>query len=156
MPIETLALKDANGVVFNLTADQIVALSDAYSQVLKLAYGADGILTLVEASSPLPVAPATSGDVAATLTDGRKTVTAAGTAEAIRGALACKWVLVTALRTNTAQVNVGGAGVLATVGAGTGTSLLAGESVTVPVDNASKVFVDARTTGDGVSFTVGS
>jgi hypothetical protein len=42
------------------------------------------------------------------------------------------------------------------VGGTTGTSLLAGESVTIPVDNASKVFVDARTTGEGVSFTVGA
>jgi hypothetical protein len=97
-----------------------------------------------------------AGDVAATLTDGRKTVTTPGTAVAVRAALACKWVCVTALKTNTDQVNVGGSGVLATSGASTGSPLAAGESVTMPVDNANKVFVDARVAGEGVSFTVGS
>lgn len=102
------------------------------------------------------VSIAAAADVAGTLTDGRKTVAAAGTAEAIRASLACKWVTVTALLTNTTQVNVGGSGALATLGASTGTPLLAGGSVTIPTSNANLVFVDARTTGEGVSFTVGS
>ena len=101
-------------------------------------------------------APATAGDVAATLTDGRKTVAAPGTAEAIRASLACRWVTVTALKTNTLQVNVGGSGVLATAGGSTGTPLDPGAGMTLPVDNASKVFVDARVAGEGVSFTVAS
>lgn len=95
-------------------------------------------------------------DQVSTLTDGRKTVTSAGTALAIRASLACKWVTVTALLTNTTQVNVGGSGVLATLGASSGTPLLPGGSVTIPVSNANLVFVDARTSGEGVSFTVGS
>lgn len=107
-------------------------------------------------ASALSTAPSSAGDVATTLTDGRKTVTAAGTAEAIRSSLACRWVTVTALLTNTAQVNVGGSGVLATLGASTGTPLEAGQGMTVPVDNASKVFVDARVSSEGVSFTVAS
>lgn len=102
------------------------------------------------------VAPSTAGDVAATLTPGRKTVAVPGTAEAIRASLTCKWVQVTALKTNTQQVNVGGAGVLAAAGTSNGDPLNAGESVTYPVDNANKVFVDARVAGEGVSFTVGS
>jgi hypothetical protein len=97
-----------------------------------------------------------AGDVAATLTDGRKTVTTPATAVALRGALACKWVQVVALKTNTQQVNVGGTGVLATAGASTGTPLDPGQSTTIPVDDAAKVFVDARVAGEGVSFTVGS
>lgn len=97
-----------------------------------------------------------SADVAGTLTSGRKVVAAAGTAEAIRASLACKWVVVSALLTNTTQVNVGGSGALATVGGSTGTPLGPGASVTIPVSNANLVFVDARTTGEGVSFTVGS
>ena len=155
MAVETLALKDATGATVYIAADVIAAISGSV-QVLKVAYGADGTLTLVDPTAPLPVAPSTSGDVATTLTDGRQTVTTPGTAVAIRASLACRWVIVTALRTNTAQVNVGGSGVLATVGGTTGTSLLAGESVTIPIDNASKVFVDARTAGEGVSFTVGA
>jgi hypothetical protein len=95
-------------------------------------------------------------DQATTLTDGRKTSTTPGTAVAIRAALVCKWVTVTALVTNTQQVNVGGSGVLGTLGASTGTPLLPGGSISLPVDNASKVFIDPRVSGEGVSFTVGS
>jgi len=95
-------------------------------------------------------------DVATTLTDGRKTVTAPGTAVALRASLACKWVTVTALSSNAQQVNVGGSGVLAAAGTATGTALDAGTGVTLPVDDAAKVFVDARVAGEGVSFTVGS
>lgn len=102
------------------------------------------------------ITPTAAGDVAGTLTDGRKTVTTAGTAVAIRASLACKWVQVTALTSNTQQVNVGAGGVLAAAGTSTGTPLAAGQSTTIPVDNASKVFVDARVAGEGVSFTVGS
>jgi hypothetical protein len=102
------------------------------------------------------VAVPVPSDQVGTLTDGRKTVAAAGTAEAIRSSLACKWVTVTALTSNTQQVNVGGSGVLATVGGSTGTPLFAGGSTTIPVDNANKVFVDARVSTEGVSFTVGT
>lgn len=97
-----------------------------------------------------------SPDVASTLTTGRKTVAAAGTAEAIRGTLPCKWVTVSALTSNTAQVNVGGSGALATSGGATGIGLSPGGAVTIPIDDAAKVFVDARTTGEGISFVVGS
>lgn len=115
-----------------------------------------GRLHVSDGGQPLSTAPTVAGDVASTLTDGRKTVTTPGTAVAVRASLGCDWVCVTALKTNTDQVNVGGSGVLATSGSSTGSPLAAGESVTIPVDNASKVFVDARVAGEGVSFTVGS
>lgn len=104
----------------------------------------------------LTTAPTTAGDVASTLTDGRKTVTTPTTAVALRASLACRWVCVTALKTNTSQVNVGGASVLATLGSETGQPLGAGDSVTIPVNDAAKVFVDARVAGEGVTFTVGA
>jgi hypothetical protein len=59
------------------------------------------------------------------------------------------------LLTNTSQVNVGGSAALAAAGTSTGTPLNPGASVTLPVSNANLVFVDAGTSGDGVSFTVG-
>jgi hypothetical protein len=114
------------------------------------------LLTALIANGALTVAPSKPGDQASGLTDGRQTVTTPGTAVAVRGSLACKWVCVTALKTNTGQVNVGGAGVLATSGGSTGQPLAAGESFTVPVTNANLVFVDARVAGEGVSFTVGA
>lgn len=102
------------------------------------------------------IMPVRAGDIASALTDDRKTVTTAGTAVAIHASLACRWVLVTALKTNTDVVAVGGSGVVAASGSIKGQPLSPGESVSLPVDNASKVFVDARVNGEGVSFTVGS
>jgi hypothetical protein len=129
-----------------------VRLTDGTSYLQSTA----GRLQVADGGVALGVAPTGAGDVAGTLTPGRQTVTTPGTAVAIRASLACKWVQVTALKTNTQQVNVGGTGVLATIGASTGDPLDAGESVSYPVDNANKVFVDARVAGEGVSFTVGS
>lgn len=104
----------------------------------------------------LVTAPATAGDVTSTLTDGRKTVSTAGSAVAISASLACRWVCVTALKSNTDVVNVGGSGVLAAAGSATGTPLSAGESVTIPISDASLVYVDSRVDGEGVSFMVGA
>jgi hypothetical protein len=95
-------------------------------------------------------------DVATTLTSGRKTSSSVGTAVALRSTLACKWVQVTALVTNTARVYVGGTGTLATAGSQTGTPLAAGESVTIPVADAASVLLDVLTSGEGVSFLVGA
>ncbi|MCA1571707.1 MAG: hypothetical protein LC798_15615 [Chloroflexi bacterium] len=103
---------------------------------------------------PIATVPATAGDVAGTLTDGRKTVPTPGTAVALGAPMACRWVTVTALLSNTQQVNIGGSGVLATAGGSTGTPLEQGAGMTLPVDDVSKVFVDARVAGEGVSFTV--
>jgi hypothetical protein len=111
---------------------------------------------LSQLQGTLVTAPNSAGDVAGTLTDGRKTSSSPGTAVAVRASLACKWVCVTALKTNTDQVNVGGSGVVAAAGSSTGQPLAAGESVTLPVNDAAKVFVDVRVSGEGVSFTVGS
>jgi hypothetical protein len=104
----------------------------------------------------LTTAPTTAGDVATTLTAGRKTVASPGTAEALGGSLACKWVRATALKTNTDLVCVGGAATLATLGLETGDPLDAGESSTIPVSNRNLVFVDARVSGQGVQYTVGA
>jgi hypothetical protein len=149
----------ADNVPFQSDLTKVIAtdeISGVHYQILKLAFGALDTATLVTSGSGLPVTQAVPPDQVAALTDGRKTVTAAGTAEAIRASLACKWVTVTALLTNTSQVNIGGSGVLATLGASNGTPLLPGSSITIPIDNASKVFVDARVSSEGVSFTVGA
>jgi hypothetical protein len=120
---------------------------------------AEDILGPGQGTSPTTVSvtgPVLVSDTAATLTNGRKTVASAGTAEAIRATLVCKWVTVTALPTNTAQVNVGASGVLATSGTQTGIPLSPGDSTTLTVADAAIVFVDAAVSGQGVSFVVGS
>jgi hypothetical protein len=52
MAVETIAFRDANGATVQIEADQIGA---DFVQVLKLAFGADGVRTLVETAAPLPV-----------------------------------------------------------------------------------------------------
>lgn len=98
---------------------------------------------------------ASSGDVAGTLTNGRRTVAVPGTAVALASSATCAWVAVTALASNTDRVAVGGTGVLATAGSETGVQLVAGASVTIPTDDVASVFVDAVVGGEGVSFLVG-
>lgn len=111
---------------------------------------------LAALAGTLTTAPTTAGDVATTLTDFRKTVATPGTAVAVRASLACKWVRVTALKTNTSLIYVGGSGVIAASGTETGTPLAAGDTDTFPVDNANKLFIDARVATEGASGTVGS
>ncbi len=136
-----------------VTIDGVLALIER----IKLSVGDPGAAVDVSAAHPLPVSMAASADIAATLVDGRKTVPTPGTAVSlVTSSTPCKWVTITALPTNTAQVNVGGSTVLATVGGSTGSPLNAGDSITIPVSNANVVFIDARVAGEGVSFTVGS
>jgi hypothetical protein len=104
----------------------------------------------------LTTAPTSAGDVATTLTDGRKVIATAGTSAAIRASLTCKWVQVTALAGNASTLYVGGSGVVADAGSEAGTPLAPGQSTTIPVNDAAKVFIDVLTNSDGVTFTVGS
>lgn len=97
-----------------------------------------------------------TGDVAATLGNGRKTVVTPGTAvPLVAASTPCKWVMVTALPANTDKVAVGAAGVLAAAGTLNGTPLNASESAVFPVANVNLLYLDARVAGEGVSFTWG-
>jgi hypothetical protein len=98
---------------------------------------------------------ARAGDVANDIHSGRKTPTTVGTPEPLQSSTPCRWVSVTARKTNVSQVNTGGPEVSAVAGSSTGEPLDPGESVTYPVKDVSKVWVDIRTAGDGVSFTWG-
>lgn len=53
MAIEFITIKDSSGVDREVAADQIGV---AFAQIFKVAWGADGVLNLVEAASPMPVA----------------------------------------------------------------------------------------------------
>lgn len=88
----------------------------------------------------------------ATIVDGRKVVTTAGTAVAIAASTACTQVQVTALSTNSQLVVVGASTVVAAAGTRRGTPLSAGQSTTIPIDNLSRVFIDSLVNGEGVSF----
>lgn len=89
---------------------------------------------------------------------GRKTVAAAGTAVQLTTTTAdAQWVIVTALTSNTSQVNVGASDVIAAAGATErGVPLLAGDSATLLLDDPSKIYIDSRVTGEGVTYLFGA
>ena len=97
--------------------------------------------------------PLAVGAVPATLTHGEKLITTAGTAErlvanstpAVSGI-----VQVIALLANTGIVYVGGAA----VDAATGYPLVQGDTLLIPIGDATDVWLDVANDGDGVRFLV--
>lgn len=87
------------------------------------------------------------------IVDGRKTVTAPGTAEALVAVpTGCRKVIVTALITNTDYVVVGASTVVAAEGTRRGTPLTAGQSLEIEISDVGLLFIDAVVAGEGVSF----
>lgn len=85
--------------------------------------------------------------------DGIQLVAAAGTPEALASATPIRLVVVQALPENTGNVAVGSSTVVAAAGTRRGYALAPGQSVALRVTDLSKVYVDAVTSGEGVSFT---
>ena len=92
--------------------------------------------------------------IAGSSVDGRKTVTASGTAEAL-GTGPCLWLIIIAETNNTAIIAVGASTVVAAEATRRGIPLNAGDSTTLTVDNLSKVYLDTTVNGDGVTFVYG-
>ena len=89
-----------------------------------------------------------------TIGHGIKTITLAGTDEALAGSTAAKYVIIMAQSDNTGYIAYGATGVDATIATGTGASLAPGDtSPPLKIDNLADVFIDATVTGDGVRFT---
>ena len=84
---------------------------------------------------------------------GVKTVTSAGTDEALAGSTACKRVVIQAQTDNTTGIAVGGSGVDATIATGTGVFLNPGDAFELEIDNLADVFIDALTNGEGARYT---
>jgi hypothetical protein len=90
--------------------------------------------------------------IPATVVNGQKTVTAAGTAEALGAATTLySGVSVKALATNTNDIYVGSSAVDDT----NGYVLSAGEAVFVENGDLANIFIDADTNSEGVSFVGG-
>ncbi len=87
---------------------------------------------------------------------GVKTVTTAGTDVVLATSASAKWVVIQAQTDNTGVIAVGEAGVDATVATGNGVALAAGESLSIPVEDLSTVYIDATVSGDGVRYTYGT
>ena len=84
--------------------------------------------------------------------DGRKTVTTAGSREALAGSTVAEVVIITAETDNTGYVVVGGATVVAALATRRGIPLNAGDSVTLEIDNLADVYLDVTISGEGVTF----
>lgn len=95
-----------------------------------------------------PVTPVGS---ATTVGDGRKIVTAAGTAENF-ASQACKYVIIVGLPGNTNGVVIGGSTVVAATGTRRGVVLYAEQSQRFDVTNMNLLWIDSITNGEGVAF----
>ena len=84
---------------------------------------------------------------------GVKTVTTAGTDEALAGSTACKRVTIQAQTDNTGWIAVGTSGVDATESTGTGVLLGAGDAFELEIDNLADVYIDSTVNGEGVRYT---
>lgn len=79
---------------------------------------------------------------------GQKTITAAGTAEALASSQTISQVTIRALTTNTDSVWIGDS----TVDSSTGYPLEPGEGVLVEIDNLSTIYVDSDVNSEGVAY----
>jgi hypothetical protein len=84
---------------------------------------------------------------------GLKTVTTAGTDEALAGSTTCKKVLVQAQTDNTGWIAIGSSGVDATVATGSGFLLGPGDAYEFEIDNLADVYIDSTVNGEGVRYT---
>ena len=94
-----------------------------------------------------------SAAVSTSLSEGRKVVSSAGTAEALASSTEIKEVLVTAETNNTGMIVVGGSGVIAAEATREGTPLYPGDTILIQVDDLAEVYVDSTVNGDGVTYT---
>jgi hypothetical protein len=86
--------------------------------------------------------------------DNRVVVTTAGTRVPLASSSTpARSVSITALEGNTGKVVVGGATVVAALATRRGTPLAAGDTVTLDINDLSKVNVDAMVNGEGVSYS---
>lgn len=93
------------------------------------------------------------------ISSGRKTVTTAGVpVKLTASATVAKRVEVSALESNTDMILVGGVNVVAGTandagGTRAGIPISAGQTLTIDIDDVSKIYIDAVVSGEGVSYT---
>ena len=90
--------------------------------------------------------------VPSTISEGRKVVASAGTAEALGASTTVKEVMITAETNNTGMITVGGSGVIAAAATREGTPLYPGDSAIIQIDDLASVYIDSTVNGDGVTY----
>jgi hypothetical protein len=87
------------------------------------------------------------------VSQGRKAVTAAGTAERLVSTnTPCRKVEIQALEANSDMVVIGGSGVVAAAATRQGIALIPGQVFTLRVEDLYNIYVDAVVSGEGVSY----
>ncbi|MAF43112.1 MAG: hypothetical protein CMI54_02935 [Parcubacteria group bacterium] len=154
-PILSNTAKDGSGTWYFALVDSSgrLVMGTSTAEIGKLAAGTAEIGKLAAGTAVIgKVGHDTTG-----LGDGRETVDAAGTAQAIvTSSTPAKWVIVTAETDNTDYIAVGASTVVAALATRRGTALDSGESVTILCDDLDEVFIDAVVTNEGVTFTYGT
>lgn len=82
------------------------------------------------------------------MSSGVVNVTTAGTKVQLSD-IACREVIIIAKRTNTGYIYVGGNTVSST---SYGAELAAKDSITIPVNNVNKIYIDSSVSGEGISY----
>ena len=114
----------------------------------------------VDVVAALPTGANTIGRVEHTTTGighGVRTVTTAGTDVVLAASSTpAKWATIQSQTDNTGKIAVGAVGVDATIATGTGVLLDPGDTITLPLDNLTDVYIDATVSGEGVRYTYGT
>lgn len=143
----------ADNVTINASAGTANIATDDVGGVqfqnVKLDIGGNGLSVPVSSSNPLPVTTSTAN---ISLTDGRTTVTTAGTRVALASSTVVKEVIITAETDNTGIVVVGGSTCVAALATRRGIPLNAGDSVSFQITNLNAISLDATVSGDGVTY----
>lgn len=87
-----------------------------------------------------------------TIGQGRVEVATPGTPVALGATTACKSITVQAEKDNTSDIIIGGTGVIGPLATREGIYLAPGDSIDLPIDDISKVYVDALVATEGVTF----
>jgi hypothetical protein len=119
-----------------IAARHLFGYDETNSKWIAVAVDADGTIITEE-------------EVPTIIGSGQKAVASAGTAEALAGSTSIAAVTITALRTNTGNIYVGGSGVDST----NGDVLVRGSGKSYAIADLATVFIDADTNGEGVSFS---
>lgn len=141
-----------NTTLNTMTGGDVIATDDIsgvkYPRT-KLTIGADNTNDGdIAKTNPMP-----TYNAIASIVDGRKVVTTAGTAVALGSTTAIKRVYIQAEADNTGVIVVGASTVVASLSTRRGIALNAGDTLTLDIDDIADVYLDSTVNGDGVTFT---
>ncbi len=157
--MDALVLGAGSAIIGKVGIDQTTPGTTNGVQVNAALPAGDNNIGNVDIASALPagtnVIGKTGHDVTG-ITSGTKVVTTAGTAEALCASTPCKYVILTALATNTDRMVYGGSTAKEATNIGTPLYVVAGipQSQMIPCDNAADIYLDAGADGEGVSYNI--